>query len=76
MRQTKFNLDHTPGLNDVKHSAAITDVGLSLSHEEQDVSYWVESGPFQNQHFCGTISNSKRVYKKQSRFAAKVLFHP
>ena len=44
-----------------------------LSNEE--IAYWIERGPSEVQHSCGPFSNSKRVYKKQSRFCRKSLFY-
>lgn len=62
-------------IDDAKYRCTATDIGLwtELSHE--DVSYWVESGPSQVQPCCGPFSNSKRVYKNQSRFYTKALFY-
>jgi len=58
----------------VEHSITVAD-GLWTELSQEEISYWVERSPSQIQYSSEPFFNSKRVYKNQSRFCTKALFH-
>ena len=57
------------------HALSLKDVGEWNELSNEEIGYWIERGPSEVQHSCGPFSNSKRVYKKQSRFCTKSMFY-
>ena len=57
------------------HTLSLKDVGLWKELSNEEIAYWTERDPSEVQHSCGPFSNSKQVYKKQSRFCTKSLFY-
>ena len=53
----------------------LNDFGQYDVFTEADVDYWIAKGPSECQHWNSSFENSKRVFKNQTRYCSKSIFH-